>query len=186
LAALLDGLASDRPAPASGSASAAVIAIASSLLEKVARLSRAKWASADAALEEAHALRLRAEQLLEADANAYMAYVDARRSAKDMSDTERDRVIAPARAATVDVPLAIARLAGEAVELAATLAETGNPNLRADAMVAATLAAAAASSAARLIAVNVSGAKDERSADADRVARAASDKAAALGSLRVQ
>lgn len=185
LAALLDGLASDRPVPASGSASAAVIAIASSLLEKVARLSTARWPSADAALEEAHALRLRAEALVEADAIAYMSYVDARRAAKAMRDEQRERVVAPARAATVDVPLAIARLAGETVELAATLAENGNPNLRADATVAATLAAAAATSAARLIAVNLSGAQDDRSAEAARVARAAGDKAAALGSLGV-
>jgi formiminotetrahydrofolate cyclodeaminase len=166
--------------PASGSAAAAVIVIASSLLEKVARLSRAKWASADAALEEAHALRLRAEELVEADANAYMSYVDAQRSARALRSKERERVIAPARAATVDVPLAIARLAAETVELAAALVANGNPNLRADAMVAATLAAAGATAASRLVAVNLSGARDERSSEADRIARAASDKAAAL------
>ncbi|HEX3508456.1 MAG TPA: cyclodeaminase/cyclohydrolase family protein [Candidatus Dormibacteraeota bacterium] len=185
LSALLDGLASDRSVPASGSASAAVIAIASSLLEKVARLATAHWASADAALEQAHALRLRAEELVEADANAYMAYVEARRSAKGMSEKEREQATAPARAATVDVPLAIARLGAETVALAAALAENGNPNLRADAMVAATLAAAAATSAARLIAVNLSGASDDRSAEADRLARAAGEQAAALGSSGV-
>jgi len=65
LAALLDGLASDRPVPASGSAAAAVIAMASALLEKVSRLSREKWASAEVALEQAHALRLRAEELVD-------------------------------------------------------------------------------------------------------------------------
>ena len=171
--------------PASGSASAAVIAIASSLLEKVARLSTARWASADAALEEAHALRLRAEELVEADANAYMAYVDAQRATKALGREERERIVAVARAATVDVPLAIARLAGETVDLAAALAKNGNPNLRADAMVAATLAAAAATSAARLIGVNLSGAQDDRFLDADRLARAAGNKAAALGSLGV-
>jgi formiminotetrahydrofolate cyclodeaminase len=185
LAALLDGLASDRPVPASGSAAAAVIALGSALLEKVARLSTAKWASADAALEEAHALRLRAEELVEADANSYMTYVEALRSAKKVQGKARERVIAPARAATIDVPLAIARLAAATVELAGALAEDGNPNLRADAMVAATLAAAAATAAARLIAVNLAGARDSRSDEADRIARAATDKAAALVSLRL-
>jgi len=174
LAALLDGLASDRPVPASGSAAAAVIAMSSALLEKVARLSSAKWASAGAAFEEAHALRLRAEELVEADANSYMSYVEAVRSAKNVQGKARERVIAPARAATIDVPLAIARLAAEAVELADALAEKGNPNLRADAMVA-----------ARLIAVNLSGARDPRSTEAGRIARAATDKAAAIGSLEV-
>jgi formiminotetrahydrofolate cyclodeaminase len=171
--------------PASGSAVAAVIAMASALLEKVARLSVAKWASADAALEEAHALRLRAEELVEADATSYTAYIEAVRAAKELDGKARERAIAPARAATIDVPLAIARLAAESVDLAGALAANGNPNLRADAMVAATLGAAAATAAARLIAVNVSGARDPRSTEADRIARAATDKAAALGSLRV-
>ena len=170
--------------PASGSASAAVIAISSSLLEKVARLSTAKWAGAGAALEKAHAVGLRADELVEADAVAYTSYVEAQRSAKALRDPERKRAMAPARAATVDVPLAIARLAAEAVELAVALAENGNPNLRADAMVAATLAAAAATSAARLIDVNLSGARDDRAAEADRLARSASEKAAGLGSFR--
>lgn len=185
MAALLDGLASDRPVPASGSAAAAVIAMASALLEKVARLSIAKWATADAALEEAHALRLRAEELVEADANAYISYVEAVRSAKDVHGKARERAVAPARAATIDVPLAIARLGAATVELAEALVENGNPNLGADAMVAATLAAAAATAAARLVAVNLSGARDPRLTEADRIARAATDKATALGSSGV-
>ena len=160
--------------------------MASALLEKVARLSTAKWAGADAAVEQAHALRLRSEELVEADANSYMAYVEAVRSAKNIQGKARERAIAPARAATIDVPLAIARLAAETVELADRLAENGNPNLRADAIVAATLAAAAATAAARLITVNLSGARDSRSTEADRIARASTEKAAALGSLRVQ
>jgi formiminotetrahydrofolate cyclodeaminase len=171
--------------PASGSAAAAVIAIAASLLEKVARLSVAKWASADAALEEAHALRLRAVELVEADANAYLSFVDAQRAAKSLRGKERERAVAPARAATVDVPLAIARLAAATVELAVGMVENGNPNLRADALVAATLASAAATSAARLITVNLSGARDDRGIEADGIARAASEKASALGSLGV-
>ena len=185
MAALLDGLASDSPVPASGSAAAAVIAMAAALLEKVARLSMSNWASADAALEEAHGLRLRAEELVEADANSYMSYVEAVRAAKSIHGKTRERAIAPARAATIDVPLAIARLASETVDLAEALAENGNPNLRADAMVAATLAAAAATAAARLVVVNLSGARDSRLTEAGRIASAATDKASALGSLLI-
>jgi formiminotetrahydrofolate cyclodeaminase len=180
VSALLDGLASDRPVPAGGSAAASVIAVASALLEKAARLSVKQWASADAALEQAHSLRLRGEDLLEADANAYLSFVDALRSSKGLRGKERERAIAPAREATIDVPLGIVRLGGETVELADALVENGNPNLRADAMVAATLAAAAATAAARLITVNLSGARDSRSAEADRIASAATDKAATL------
>ena len=166
--------------PAGGSAAAAVIAVAAALLEKAARLSAVRWASADAALEQAHSLRLRAEELVEADANAYLSFVEALRSAKGLRGKERERSVAPAREATIDVPLGITRLAAETVELANALAEHGNPNLRADAMVAATLAAAAATAAARLIAVNLSGARDPRLHEADQTARSASDKAAGM------
>jgi methenyltetrahydrofolate cyclohydrolase len=156
--------------------------VAAALLEKAATLSTKRWASAEVALEQAHALRLRAEELVDADAHAYLSFVEALRGAKGLRGSARERAIAPARAATVDVPLAIARLGAEAVELAGELAAHGNPNLRADAMVAATLAASAATAAARLMAVNLSGARsDPRLVEAQKTARAAGDKADALG-----
>ncbi len=167
--------------PAGGSAAAAVIAVAAALLEKAARLSVAQWASAEVALEQAHSLRLRAEELVDADAHAYLSFVEAMRAAKELRGQARERAVGPARAATVDVPLAIARLGAETVELAGELAAHGNPNLRADAMVAATLAAAAATAAARLIATNLSGTRrDARLDEAQKTARAAGDKSDAL------
>jgi methenyltetrahydrofolate cyclohydrolase len=155
--------------------------VAAALLEKAARLSTAQWASAEVALEQAHSLRLRAEELVDADARAYLTFVEAMRAAKALRGQARERAVSPARAATVDVPLAIARLGSETVELAGELAANGNPNLRADAIVAATLAAAAATASARLIAVNLSGARrDPRLDEAHKTARAATDKAGAL------
>jgi formiminotetrahydrofolate cyclodeaminase len=155
--------------------------MAAALLEKAAKLSTAQWAGADAALEQAHALRLRAQQLVEADAHAYMSFVEATRAAKGKRGVERDRIVGPAHDLTVDVPLAIVRLGAETVELARQLAANGNPNLRADAMVAATIADAAATAAARLIEVNLSGVSDDpRLDEARRTARAASDEAGAL------
>jgi methenyltetrahydrofolate cyclohydrolase len=168
--------------PAGGSAAAAVVAVAAALLEKVAKLSTGHWASAEVALEQANALRLRAEELMEADSLAYMSFVEAMRAAKGLRGQARERAVAPARAMTVDVPLAITRLAAETVELASTLAAKGNPNLRADAMVAATISAGAATAAANLIAVNLAGArKDPRLDEARRNAEATNDKAALLG-----
>ena len=167
--------------PAGGSASAAAIAIAAALLEKAARLSTKQWTSAEVALEQAHALRLRASELVEADAQAYVSFVEALRAAKGMHGAARDDVVGPAHDVTVDVPLAIVRLGGETVELARELAVSGNPNLRADAMVAATIAAAAATAAARLIAVNLTGGRgDARLDEAMQAAQAATEKAAAL------
>lgn len=168
--------------PAGGSAAAGVIAVAGALLEKAARLSVAQWASAEVALEQAHSLRLRAEELVHADAHAYLSFVEAMRAAKGLRGQARERAIGPARAATVDVPLAIARLGAETVELAGQLAAHGNPNLHADAMVAATLGAAAATAAARLVAVNLSNTRrDARLDEARKTARAATDTADALG-----
>jgi len=158
------------------------MAVAAALLEKASALSSKQWVSAEVALEQAHALRLRAEELVEADAHAYMSFVEAMRTAKGLRGQARERAVGTARAATVEVPLAIARLGAETVELAGELAADGNPNLRADAMVAATLAAASATAAARLIAVNLGGSRrDPRLVEAQKAARAASDKADALG-----
>lgn len=167
--------------PAGGSATAAVVAAAAALLEKASRLSTGHWVTAEVALEQAHAIRLRAEELVEADADAYMSFVEALRAARGLRGKARERAVAPARALTVDVPLAITRLGAEAVELAGALADHGNPNLRADAMVAATIAAAAATAAAKLIAFNTRGSsRDPRLEEAMRIAQTARDNAAKM------
>jgi formiminotetrahydrofolate cyclodeaminase len=78
----------------------------------------------------------------------------------------------------------MARAAAEVAELAVQLAKHGNPNLRADAVVAATLAAAAAESGLTLIAVNLGDARDDaRLAEARLLARKASGLAASLRPL---
>lgn len=167
--------------PAGGSATAAVVAVAAALLEKAAKLSAAHWAGAAGAGERANALRLQAEELLEEDAQAYMDFVEAMRAAKGMMGEARDRAITPAHSKTVDVPLAIVRSGAEVVEIAAALAAHGNPNLRADAVVAATLAAAAADAGTGLMAVNLSGAQsDPRLTEARRLATGAGRKAGSL------
>ena len=108
-------------------------------------------------------------ELIEEDSKAYLAFVDAVRSQVD---------VATMHARTVDVPLRMARAAAEVAELAVQLAQHGNPNLRADAVVAAILAAAAAESGLTLIEVNVSDAPDDhRLAAAAKLARQASELA---------
>jgi methenyltetrahydrofolate cyclohydrolase len=175
---LLPALASDQPAPAGGSAAAVTVAIAAALLEKVARLSTKHWPEAPPALERAARLRLDAEELVEADVHAYVGFVEARRQARQLPETARAAAIAPAFELAVTVPLAIVRVAVKAVELAAELAEHGNPNLHADAVTAALLASAAGAAAARLVAVNLAGAAgDPRVAEAQRRARSASSLA---------
>ena len=86
-----------------------------------------------------------------------------------------------AHARTVDAPLRMIRAAAEVAELAVQLAQHGNPNLRADAVVGAILAAAAAESGLLLIEVNLSDpAGDARFAAARKLARKASGLALSL------
>jgi formiminotetrahydrofolate cyclodeaminase len=152
-----------------------VVAAAAALVEKSARLSTRQWAGAAGALERAHALRLESFELIEEDAQAYLAFVDAVRSHQEVDK---------AQARTIDIPLRMTRAAAEVAELAVQLAKHGNPNLRADAVVAATLAAAAAESGLTLIAVNLGDARDDaRLAEARRLARKATGLAASLRPL---
>jgi methenyltetrahydrofolate cyclohydrolase len=177
---LLAELASDQPAPAGGSATAATVAIAAALLEKVARLSAKRWAEAPTAIGRAGRLRLDAEQLVEADVRAYVGFLAARRQARLLPEAAREAAIAPAFEETVAVPLAMLKVASASVELAAQLARFGNPNLHADAVTAALLASAAGDAAARLVAVNLAGTEDPRVAEAGRMARSASSLAERL------
>ena len=149
------------------------MAAAAALVEKSARLSNKQWDGAAGALERAHALREESFALIEEDAQAYLAFVDAVRSQRDVD---------AAHALTVDVPLRMIRAAAEVTELAVQLANHGNPNLRADAVVGAVLAAAAAESGLLLIEVNLGDAAgDARLVVARKLARKASGLA---GSLR--
>ena len=172
---LLEKIASKEPAPASGSACGAVVAAAAALVEKSAKLSTKQWAGAAGALERAHVLRVESFELIEEDAQAYLSFVDAVRSQQEL-ETAHDR--------TVEVPLRMTRAAAEVAELAVQVASHGNPNLRADAVVAATLAAAAAECGLTLIAVNLRDmADDVRLAEARLLARKATGLASSLRPL---
>lgn len=149
-----------------------MVAAAAALVEKSAHLSSKHWDGAAGALERAHALRVESFGLIEEDARAYLAFVEAVRSRQEVET---------AHARTVDVPLRMTRAAAEVAELAVQVANHGNPNLRADAVVAATLAAAAAASGLTLIAVNVGDAAgDARLAAARQLARRAGELAASI------
>src|SRR5207237_117672 len=95
----------------------------------------------------AEALRLRAEELIELDSLAFLAFVEAVRSGVDVESARRK---------TIDVPREIAARAVEVVGLARELEIDGNPNLKPDAAAAAILAQAAAKTAEMLVRVNES------------------------------
>jgi formiminotetrahydrofolate cyclodeaminase len=150
---LLSKIASPAPAPASGSAIAAVLAAAAALVQKVTKLSGKQWPEAAEMHERAERLRLQSEDLIEQDSLAYLDFVEAVRSR---------RGVAGAQARTIQIPLEIVRAAAEVAALAEQSASLGNPKLRADAVVAAMLAGAAAEAAAYLVAINIGETADVR------------------------
>jgi formiminotetrahydrofolate cyclodeaminase len=128
-----------------------VVAAAAALLQKVTKLSGKQWPEAAEMHGRAERLRLQSEELIEQDSLAYLDYVEAVRSGHG---------IAGAQARTIQIPLEIARAAAEVAALAEQSASLGNSKLRADAVVAAMLASAAAEAAAYLVGVNLKEAAD--------------------------
>ncbi len=174
----LAALGSDRPAPSGGAAAALACALGAALAEMAAGLC---GAAADAGLaadelrERARAARAAVVRLADEDAAAYARVLTAQRLPR--TDGSRKERVRSALAAAADPPLEIAVTAAVVAELAAELAEAGNPRLRGDATAGALLAEAAARAAARLVEINLA-----RVADGDlrvRRALAAADRALA-------
>ena len=148
--AFLDRLASSDPAPGGGSAAGLAAAMGAGLVAMVAELTLGRPAYAeheDLASDLRDAARARKDQLLalaEEDAVGYDAVVTARHMPKE-SEAEREARAAALRGAMVEaarVPMQIALVAAEVLEMAERLAPVGNRNAVSDAGVAAQLAAA--------------------------------------------
>mgnify|MGYP001566006464 CR=1 FL=1 len=135
------------PAPGGGSAAALVGACGASLIGMVAKysLGRGKSAPIEKRLkaidQKAEKIRTRMLELVDLDAEAYMAVVRARKgSAKD-----QQRAAKQVRA----VPEELAKLCKDAVDLLDDLAEHGNPHLVSDVEAALDMVFAAYNSAMR-------------------------------------
>jgi formiminotetrahydrofolate cyclodeaminase len=174
----LSALASRAEPPAAGVASALACAAAAALVELTAGLADERL-SAEGGAEAARADRLRElseqagglrERLLSAadeDAQAYAQVTKARDGAAQ----------ARALAQASEPPLTVAECAAEVAEAAAETARAGAWAFRADAVVAAELASAAAVGGAELVATNLAGDTDDprtvrARAAADRARRA--------------
>jgi formiminotetrahydrofolate cyclodeaminase len=168
----LDQLAARTPTPGGGGAAAVTGALAAGLVAMAARFSVRQLTGADDLADQADELRRRVTDLVDLDARAYQAVLDARRQP---GDARREAL----HGAAV-VPLEIAEIGARVAAMAAQVAEAGNPNLGGDAVTGALLAAASARSAAGLVAINVGlgGLDPELS---QRAARAASDAGDAAG-----
>jgi formiminotetrahydrofolate cyclodeaminase len=170
----LDELSGPRAVPGGGSALAFALATAAAVLAMAARVSKGSWEAAGAAAAQAAALLARATPLAQLDADVYERALAAREGAAEMSPERRDWHVGQAFAQAAEPPLEIARTAVDVAELAAEIASYGDERVRADAQVAAALAAAAARGAADLVAVNLTTVEgDPRIVEAERLAEAA-------------
>lgn len=180
----LDQLADRTPTPGGGGAAAVTGAMAAGLVAMAARFSATRLPGAGALADQADESRRRLAQLADMDAQAYAAVLEALRLPREASEREAQRQEALLGAALV--PLEIAGIGAQVAVMAARLAETGNPNLRGDAVTGAVLAAASARSAACLVDINVRlGELDPGlSRRAAQAAQAAADAAGRAGQER--
>jgi methenyltetrahydrofolate cyclohydrolase len=205
LPALLEELAAPREVPGAGSALAAALAAAAAVVQMAARLSPESWADAAGVAAQAEALRERAVQLVDEDAEAYRLALEARAAADEKAKPEqrdsrveagggggagqkpppppaqRDWALGQVTAAAAEPPLALARLAGDLAELCAASGGRVEPRVHADVAAAAALAAAVAHGARALVATNLTALPgDARVEEADRLVEAAETAARSL------
>lgn len=131
-----------------------------------ARLSTRQLSDVEDLLGRAESLREQATPLAQADAEAYGRVIEAQREGGDVK---------AALSEAADVPLEVAEVGAEVAGIAARLVESGNPNLRGDALTAVLLAEAGTRAAASLVGINLSAADadDERLDHARELARSA-------------
>lgn len=157
----LDTLAGEGPAPAGGSAAAITVAMAAGLVAMVARASEGHWEEAGGVVGQAETLRARVAPLARADAEAYLDALSTLRGRGLLEERYRDQQLRAALDRAAEIPLRIAEAGADLASLAALLVENGNPEVRADAAVAAVLAAGGTRAAAKLVAVNLSALEDD-------------------------
>jgi formiminotetrahydrofolate cyclodeaminase len=169
--------------PAAGVAACLVAGMAASLAAAAADRSREAWDEAPGARAQALALARRSAILAE---QARVRYAQARQalegraSETEPADQIRDWALGLAIRSAADPPLELAGTAADIAELSATIALQGAGDFRADAVVAADLAAAAARAAATLVQVNLVVGGDSQAA-----AQAAGHAAAAARAAEV-
>jgi methenyltetrahydrofolate cyclohydrolase len=175
----LDTLAGQGPAPAGGSAAAIAVAMSAGLVGMVAKASKDHWDEAGGVVGQAETLRARVAPLAQADAEAYTSALTALRGRDSLEERYRDQKLSEALDRAAEVPLRIAEAGSDLASLAALLVENGNPEVRADAAVAAVLAEGGTRAAAKLVAVNLSALEgDPRVRHVDSLAKVAAEAAA--------
>jgi len=165
----LDELASSAPAPGGGSAAALAAAIGAALVSMVANLTVGKKQYVDVQadiqriLVRSEALRHKCQDLLEKDVAAYTQVSLVYKMPKDTDEQKAARADAMQKALknATTVPMELAQVCVEILELCPEAAEKGNVNAVSDAGVGALMAEAALRAAALNVLINLGSIKDE-------------------------
>jgi formiminotetrahydrofolate cyclodeaminase len=165
----LDDLASSAPAPGGGAGAAMNAAVGACLVAMVCNLTigKPRYAAHEAVMTEALAratdLRAQAVQLADEDAAAFGAVAAAYHMPKatEAEIAARTEAIQGALAGAATVPLRIAAVAAEIIEVADRILEGANVNVISDIGVAAAAARAALAGAVLNVEVNLAAMKDE-------------------------
>ncbi|MEY3009645.1 MAG: glutamate formimidoyltransferase, partial [Bacteroidota bacterium] len=145
LAQFADTTASEAPAPGGGSIAAYAGALGVALATMVANLSAHKrgwddrWEEFSAQAEHGQDLMGQLLRLVDADTSAFDAIMAAygMPKANEAQQALRHRAIQDATRHAIDIPMKVAQIAHDALELASDMAQDGNPNSVTDAGVGA-------------------------------------------------
>jgi methenyltetrahydrofolate cyclohydrolase len=165
----LDDLASDRPTPGGGSTAALSGAMGAALICMVARLTRGKADYAavqpeiETIIERVERLRIRFQQLVQADIEAYGQLSASFKLARTTSEEKvaRTTAIQQQLIEAALVPLEMVERAAELIQDCQRIAEIGNINVLSDIGVAATLTSTAGSGASWMVRTNIHLLKDQ-------------------------
>jgi len=165
----LDELASSAPAPGGGSAAALAAGIGAALVSMVANLTVGKkqyldvQADIQRILGRSEALRHKCQDLLERDVAAYTQVSQVYKMPKDTDEQKAARAEAMQKALknATTVPMELAQVCVEVLELCPEAAQKGNVNAVSDVGVGALMAEAALRAAALNVLINLGSIKDE-------------------------
>ena len=165
----LDDLASAKPAPGGGSASAVSAAMAASLASMVARLTLAKadyaavHAEIEQILQQSEQLRGRFQELMQADIEAYgrlsASFKLPRATAEEKE--ARTKAIQERLVEAALVPLELAEGTAQLVTHCRRLAEIGNKNVISDIATSSMLASGASTGASWMVRTNLQAMKNQ-------------------------
>ena len=169
LQAFLDAVASAEPAPGGGSVAALSGALGASLVAMVCRLTIGKkgyesvGAEMQTILPRAGALQRELRDLMQADTDAYARVMDAYKLPKvtDAEKSARTRAVQDALKHASAIPMRVAELCAQVLELARPIAEKGNKNAASDGGVGALMAEAGLRGAAFNVSINLGAINDE-------------------------